>query len=81
MDIKHTFQAMNHLLHKGVANNNMVNNFSFYFAETTSVRADPTPLMQVIPSIDFPINSQPNEALQFLRYIESPNLLEKTIFY
>ena len=81
MDIKHTSQAVNDLLHKGADNKDVVNSFNFNFVETTSVRADPTPLVQVIPSIDFPINSQSDEALQFLRYIESPNPWENTIFY
>ena len=81
MDIKHTSQAVNDLFHKGAANKNVVNSFSFDFAKTTSVRANPTPLVQVIPSIYFPIDSQPNKALQFLWYIEAPNPQEKPILY
>ena len=80
MDIKHTSQAMNDLFHKGAANKNMINCFSLNFTKTTSVRAEPTPLVQVIPSAYFPINSQPSKAFQFLWDVEAPNHREDTIF-
>ena len=80
MDIKHTSQAVYDLFHKGAANKNVINSFSLVFTETTSIRANPTPLVQVIPGFYFPINNQPSKALQFLWDVEAPNHWENTIF-
>ena len=79
MNTKQNPQAMNDLLHKRASNKDVFNRFLIQITETTSIGSNPTPLNQVIPSVDFVLNSQPNETLQFLRNVETPDLWEKII--
>ena len=60
------------LMSKGTFNKEVLDYFSFAFAETAHVGSIPTLFNKVIPSIYFIFNNNPNETLYFLRNVKMP---------
>ena len=78
MYTKYPTKANDKFFSKNTINKQMIEQFRFEFAETTSIRAMPSLLNQVVPSIYFSLYSHPNETFNFLRNVVVPNLSENT---
>ena len=77
MYIKYPAKANDNFFSKNTINKQMIDRFFFEFVETSSIRAMPSLLTQVVLGIYFPFYSQPNKFFYFLRKVKLPNLSEK----